>query len=122
MTQADLNWDNPRVREELKEVIRFWKEKGIKGFRFDVVNLISKPEVWRMIDRGTGRRFYTDGRHVHESLKELVRDTGIEDLVTVGEMSSTSLENCIRYSNPEEKELSMCFNFHHLESGLQGRE
>ena len=114
VTQADLNWENPKVREKLKQVIRFWKGKGIKGFRFDVVNLISKPEVFENDFEGDGRRFYTDGRHVHEFLKELVHDTGIEDMVTVGEMSSTSLENCIRYSNPEEKELSMCFNFHHL--------
>lgn len=114
VSQADLNWENPEVREELKEVIRFWKEKGIKGFRFDVVNVISKPEKYEDDTIGDGRRFYTDGRHVHEFIKELVRDTGIEDMVTVGEMSSTSLENCIRYSNPEEKELSMCFNFHHL--------
>lgn len=114
VTQADLNWENPEVREELKDVIRFWKEKGVKGFRFDVVNLISKPEIYEDDLKGDGRRFYTDGRHVHEFLKELVQDTDIADMVTVGEMSSTSLDNCIRYSNPEEKELSMCFNFHHL--------
>lgn len=114
VTQADLNWENPEVREELKDVIRFWKEKGIKGFRFDVVNVISKPEIYEDDFEGDGRRFYTDGRKVHEYLKELVRDTGIEDMITVGEMSSTSLANCIRYSNPKEKELSMCFNFHHL--------
>ncbi len=113
-TQADLDWNNPAVREELKEVIRFWKKKGIKGFRFDVVNLISKPDAFVNDDIGDGRRFYTDGPHVHEFLKELVQDTGIEDMITVGEMSSTSIEHCIRYSNPEEKELSMCFNFHHL--------
>ncbi|MBS7009692.1 alpha,alpha-phosphotrehalase [Anaerostipes sp.] len=113
-TQADLNWNNPKVRDELKNVIRFWKDKGIKGFRFDVVNLISKPEIFENDLQGDGRRFYTDGPHVHEFLKELVRDTGIEDMVTVGEMSSTDIENCIRYSKPEEKELSMCFNFHHL--------
>ena len=114
VTQADLNWENSEVREELKEVIRFWKKKGIKGFRFDVINVISKPEKFEDDPEGDGRRFYTDGRHVHEFLKELVADTDIADMVTVGEMSSTSLENCIRYSNPEEKELSMCFNFHHL--------
>ena len=114
VTQADLNWDNPDVREELKEVIRFWKEKGVKGFRFDVVNLISKPEVLEDDLEGDGRRFYSDGPHVHQFLKELVADTEIEDMITVGEMSSTSLEHCIRYSNPEEKELSMCFNFQHL--------
>lgn len=114
VTQADLNWDNPKVREELKKVILFWKEKGVKGFRFDVVNLISKPAVFEDDLEGDGRRFYTDGPHVHQYLKELVRDTGIEGMMTVGEMSSTSLKDCIRYSNPAEKELSMCFSFHHL--------
>ncbi len=114
VTQADLNWENPEVREELKDVIRFWKEKGIKGFRFDVVNVISKPEVYEDDFIGDGRRFYTDGRHVHEFIKELVKDTDIADMITVGEMSSTTLDNCIRYSDPDEKELSMCFNFHHL--------
>lgn len=114
VTQADLNWKNPRVREELKDILRFWKAKGVKGFRFDVVNLISKPDVFEDDKEGDGRRFYSDGPHVHEYLKELVHDAGIEDMVTVGEMSSTSLEHCIRYSNPEEKELTMCFNFHHL--------
>ncbi|MDO5417648.1 MAG: alpha,alpha-phosphotrehalase [Lachnospiraceae bacterium] len=114
VTQADLNWENPKVREELKEVIRFWKNKGVKGFRFDVVNLISKPNIFENDLDGDGRRFYTDGPRVHQHLKELVRDTGIEDMVTVGEMSSTSLENCIRYTNPAEKELAMCFHFQHL--------
>lgn len=113
-TQADLNWDNPQVREELKEVIRFWKAKGVQGFRFDVVNLISKPAVFQDDLNGDGRRFYTDGLHIHEYLKELTAATGIDELVTVGEMSSTSLENCMRYTNPDEKELSMTFSFHHL--------
>ena len=114
VTQADLNWENPRVREELKNIVRFWKAKGVEGFRFDVVNLISKPAVFEDDHEGDGRRFYTDGRHVHDFLKELTRDTGIDTMITVGEMSSTTLENCIRYSNPSEKELSMVFNFHHL--------
>lgn len=114
VTQADLNWDNPEVREELKDILRFWKEKGIRAFRFDVVNLVSKPKQMQDDFEGDGRRFYSDGPHIHEYLKEMVKDAGIEDFVTVGEMSSTSLEHCIRYSAPEEKELSMCFNFHHL--------
>ncbi|MBO6293332.1 MAG: alpha,alpha-phosphotrehalase [Selenomonas sp.] len=113
-TQADLNWENPEVRRELQEVLKFWKEKGIKGFRFDVVNLISKPAEFADDMEGDGRRFYTDGRHVHEFLQEMVRESGIEGMVTVGEMSSTTLENCIRYSCPQDKELSMVFNFHHL--------
>jgi trehalose-6-phosphate hydrolase len=114
VTQVDLNWENPAVRKELKDIILFWKEKGVSGFRFDVINLISKPEKLCDDYEGDGRRFYTDGPKVHEYLKELVRDTDIADMVTVGEMSSTTIDNCIKYSNPTEKELSMVFSFHHL--------
>lgn len=114
VTQADLNWENPKVREELKSIIRFWKDKGVSGFRFDVINLISKPDELENDYEGDGRRFYTDGKRVHQYLKELVKDTGIEDMITVGEMSSTSIDNCVKYSNPAEKELSMVFSFHHL--------
>ena len=114
VSQADLNWENPEVREELKNVIRFWKATGVSGFRFDVVNLISKPDVLEDDFQGDGRRFYTDGPRIHQYLKELVGDTGIADYMTVGEMSSTSLDNCLRYANPDEKELKMVFSFHHL--------
>lgn len=115
VTQADLNWDNPLVREEIYKVVDFWINKGVKGFRFDVVNLISKPEVFENDLEGDGRRFYTDGPNIHKYLKELSeRFPKDKDFITVGEMSSTSLENLIKYSNPEEKELSMVFNFHHL--------
>ncbi|MFM1525323.1 MULTISPECIES: alpha,alpha-phosphotrehalase [Helcococcus] len=112
--QADLNWKNPEVREEIFDVIKFWKDKGVAGFRLDVVNLISKPEKFEDDFEGDGRRFYTDGPNIHKYLKELSEKGGFADLMTVGEMSSTSLENCILYSNPDEKELSMVFNFHHL--------
>ena len=114
VSQAGLNWENPEVREERKNVIRFWKAKGVSGFRFDVVNLISKPDVLEDDFQGDGRRFYTDGPRIHQYLKELVGDTGIADYMTVGEMSSTSLDNCLRYANPDEKELKMVFSFHHL--------
>ena len=113
-SQADLNWDNPAVREELKDILRFWKTKGVKGFRFDVVNLVSKPAIFENDYEGDGRRFYTDGPHIHEYLKELVAGGGIENMITVGEMSSTSIANCLRYSGAAEKELSMVFSFHHL--------
>ena len=114
VSQADLNWENPEVRAELADILRFWKGKGIKGFRFDVVNLISKPEVYEDDHQGDGRRFYTDGRNVHKYLQELVAAGGIDGMITVGEMSSTSLENCIGYTNPDRHELSMSFSFHHL--------
>ena len=110
------------VREEIKKVIRFWKEKGIRGFRFDVINLVSKPSAWEDDEEGDGRRFYTDGPRIHEYLKEIVVDTGLDadDIITVGEMSSTTIDHCIRYTNPEEKQLKMCFNFHHLKVDYQG--
>lgn len=113
-TQADLNWDNPQVRAEVFKLMRFWRDKGVGGFRLDVINLISKPADFPE-DNTDGRRFYTDGPNVHEYLQEMHREVFEgHDLINVGEMSSTSLEHCIRYSRPESKELSMTFNFHHL--------
>ena len=114
VSQADLNWENPAVRAELAKVLRFWKAKGVSGFRFDVVNLISKPDKYEDDTIGDGRRFYTDGPRIHQYLKELVEAAGIAGDMTVGEMSSTSLDNCVRYANPDEKELKMVFSFHHL--------
>ncbi|MNH77957.1 Trehalose-6-phosphate hydrolase [compost metagenome] len=118
-TQADLNWENPKVREEVVKLMTFWAEKGVSGFRMDVINLISKDQDFPNDDGsilpGDGRRFYTDGPRVHEYVKEMhERVFGPYNLVTVGEMSSTTMENCILYSNPAEKEFSMTFNFHHL--------
>ena len=120
VSQADLNWQNPAVREELKNVIRFWQRKGARAFRFDVVNLISKPDVLEDDPAGDGRACYTDGPRVHEYLRELARDTHLTEAVTVGEMSSTSLEHCIRYTKPENRELSMTFSFHHLKIDYRG--
>ncbi|MEY8303509.1 alpha,alpha-phosphotrehalase [Anaerosalibacter bizertensis] len=115
-TQADLNWENPQVRKELYDIVNFWIDKGVKGFRLDVINLISKPSKFKDDNIGDGRRYYTDGPKVHEYLKELNKRTfgKYEGIITVGEMSSTDIENCIRYSNPKEEELDMVFNFHHL--------
>ncbi|MDF2154886.1 alpha,alpha-phosphotrehalase [Vibrio sp. CAU 1672] len=113
--QADLNWENPVVREEVKEVISFWAEKGVDGFRLDVINLISKQQDFPRDDMGDGRRFYTDGPRVHEYLQEISQAVFQKyGSVTVGEMSSTTLEHCQQYSSQDGKELSMVFNFHHL--------
>ncbi|HHC6762353.1 TPA: alpha,alpha-phosphotrehalase [Vibrio parahaemolyticus] len=113
--QADLNWENPVVREEVKEVISFWADKGVDGFRLDVINLISKQQDFPSDDIGDGRRFYTDGPRVHEYLQEISEAVFQKyGSVTVGEMSSTTLEHCQQYSSLDGKELSMVFNFHHL--------
>ena len=120
VSQPDFDWTNPEVRRELIDVVKFWREKGVKGFRFDVINLISKPEVFADDTTGLGRKLFADGPHVHEYLKELVKGAGIDGMITVGEMASTNLENCIRYTNPAEHELSMSFSFHHLKVDYRG--
>ena len=122
-TQADLNWENPAVRREVQDIVRFWMEKGVKGFRFDVVNLISKGE-YADDTQGDGRRFYTDGPCIHEFLQELNRESFGRDpeIITVGEMSSTSMENCFRYAGADGQELSMVFSFHHLKVDFMGNE
>lgn len=122
-TQADLNWENPAVRREVQDIVRFWMGKGVRGFRFDVVNLISKGEFADDL-QGDGRRFYTDGPRIHEFLQELNRESFGQDpeIITVGEMSSTSMENCFRYAGEDGKELSMVFSFHHLKVDFVGNE
>ena len=123
VSQPDLNWDNEEVREEIRKVIRFWMGKGVKGFRFDVINLISKGEFEDDYE-GDGRRFYTDGPNIHRYLQELNRETFGTDaeIITVGEMSSTSMENCYQYAGEDGRELSMVFNFHHLKVDFMGNE
>lgn len=115
-TQADLNWRNPNVRKELFKVVNFWRDKGVKGFRFDVINLIGKDEVLVDCLESEGKPAYTDKPIVHDYLRMMNQVTfGSDDsFMTVGEMSSTTMENCVLYSSPDCQELSMTFNFHHL--------
>lgn len=118
-TQADLNWENEQLRQDVYEMMRFWANKGVSGFRLDVINLISKntafPDDIKNGIAGDGRIHYTDGPRVHEYLQEMNREVFAgRDVITVGEMSSTSIDNCILYSSPNRHELSMTFSFHHL--------
>ena len=119
VTQADLNWENENVRDKVYNMMHFWFQKGVDGFRLDVINLISKDQRFLNDDHsaapGDGRKFYTDGPRVHEFMQEMNEKVFSKyDALTVGEMSSTSIDHCIKYTNPERKELSMTFNFHHL--------
>ncbi|WP_226037755.1 alpha,alpha-phosphotrehalase [Aquibacillus saliphilus] len=118
-SQADLNWENEDLRKEVYQMMDFWLSKGVDGFRLDVINLISKnqdfPDDDGSVAPGDGRKFYTDGPRVHEFLREMNHEVFSNyDIMTVGEMSSTTIENCIKYSNPDRQELDMTFNFHHL--------
>ncbi|MDJ1111619.1 alpha,alpha-phosphotrehalase [Macrococcus sp. S115] len=122
VTQADLNWENESLRKEIYDMINYWIDFGMDGFRFDVINLISKG-TFKDSDK-IGKEFYTDGPRVHEFLHELNRNTfgDKEGFMTVGEMSSTTLEHCIRYTRPDRQELSSVFNFHHLKVDYKNGE
>ena len=123
VTQADLNWENENVRKEVQNIVKFWMAKGVKGFRFDVINLISKS-CFEDDQTGDGRKYYTDGPKIHEYLKELHDMTFGTDarIVTVGEMSSTTMDNCYKYAGRDTGELSMVFSFHHLKVDFMGNE
>lgn len=117
-TQADLNWHNPDLRDELYNIVNYWIDKGIDGFRFDVLNVIGKDQI---LEDSTGveseeKKLYTDTPIVHKWIRELNNNTFGKnpEIITVGEMSSTNIENSIMYSSAEGNELSMVFNFHHL--------
>ena len=127
VTQADLDWHNPQVRQELHQVVNFWRQKGVKGFRFDVLNVIGKSE--ELVDSqapgsSQEKSLYTDTPIVHTWIRELNQATFGQDqeIVTVGEMSSTTIENGISYTNPKDQELSMIFSFHHLKVDYENGE
>ena len=118
-TMPDLNWENPKLREEIITMMKWWAEKGIDGFRLDVINNISKdqsfPNDTLETPKNDGRTYYSDGPRIHEFLHLMNKEVFTPyQLVTVGELSSTTPEQVILYTKPERQELSMAFNFHHM--------
>ena len=119
--QADLNWENPKVRQEVTDILNFWLEKGVDGFRFDVFNLASK--VYPLRDDTAkktfqkGAQYFVDGPRMHEFLKELnEKALSRFDCYTVGESYRPSPENAREYVKAENKELDTIFDFAHLEA------
>ena len=119
--QPDLNWENPAVRDEIVDIMRFWLEKGVSGFRFDVFNLYSK--VWPLRDDRhlfriqKGSNFFVDGPRMHEFLQELnTRALSDFDTYTVGESYMPDPEHAFRYIRRESGELDSIFDFAHLAS------
>ena len=119
--QPDLNWENPAVRDEIVDIMRFWLDKGVAGFRFDVFNLWSKDYPLRD-DRGLlrlqkGSSFFVDGPRMHEFLRELnTRVLSEYDTYTVGESYLPDPEHAHRYIRRESGELDSIFDFAHLTS------
>ena len=122
--QPDLNWDNPDVREHVFDMMNWWCEKGIDGFRMDVISLIFKPEG--LPDGVPGENGYADsgcanGPHVHEYLKEMNKKVlSHYNLITVGEASGVTLEEAKKYASADGSELNMVFQFEHVGSGPEG--
>ncbi|MFM1679566.1 glycoside hydrolase family 13 protein [Aeromonas salmonicida] len=109
VSQADLDWDNPAVRAEMADVINFWLAKGIKGFRFDVIDMVSKE--WSPLAMSNGPR-------LHDYIRELNGASfGNKGIITVGETWGADLAHMQHYSNPNGSEFSMVFNFEHLGLG-----
>ena len=101
--QPDLNMANPKVREEVKKILKFWLDMGVDGFREDVITFIDKaeglPDDYPVRDRGTGARYYVDRPKVHQYLKEFRADVlSHYDCYTIGEAPGTSPEGCLRYT------------------------
>ncbi len=119
--QPDLNWDNPKVRDAVFDMMNWWCEKGIDGFRMDVISLISKPEG--LPDGEVGENGYGDsgcanGPHVHEYLQEMNKEVLSKyDLITVGEAAGVTLEEAKKYANADGSELNMVFQFEHTGAG-----
>lgn len=118
--QPDLNWENPKVRQEIYAIIAYWLDKGVDGFRMDVISLISKrldfkstPKDMAFID--VMEQYYANGPRVHSFLKEMNQKVlSHYDIVTVGEGPGVNPEHGPRYVSASEKELNMVFHFDHM--------
>lgn len=118
----DLNWANPKVRQEVYKNMRFWLDKGVAGFRLDSISLISKnqdfPDTPDVPEGEFGSPYFgaSNGPHVHEYLQEMNREvlSQYDGLMTVGEATRTPVEKAVLYTDPVRKELNMIFQFDHM--------
>lgn len=123
--QPDLNWDNPAVREEVFQMMNWWLDKGVDGFRMDVISLISKkPDLPDGVPGINGYATFNEpanGPHVHEYLQEM-REKVLNraDTITVGECSGVTLEEAKKYARSDGKELNMVFQFEHMDVDADG--
>jgi oligo-1,6-glucosidase len=127
--QPDLNWENPKVREEIHDIVEFWCKKGVDGFRMDVISLISKqtdfPDSHVPSDYGkTIKTYYANGPKIHQYLNELNEKVLSKyDIMTVGEGPGIDLETGLDYVHEDRNELNMIFHFGHMfiDNGVGGK-
>ncbi len=116
--QADLNWENDEVRKEMENILTFWLDKGVDGFRFDVFNMYSKVQPIQDDPKNKGgNSLFIDGPRIHEFLHQLNKNALSKyDCFTVGESYQPSFENTLKYVDQRNEELDSIFNFAHLDS------
>ena len=127
--QPDLNWENPEVRAAVYEMMNWWLDRGVDGFRMDVINFISKdtalpegPVAAKML-YGDGSPFYIGGPRIHEFLQEMHREVFAGrpgQLLTVGEMPGVTVDEAILFTDPERAEVDMVFQFEHVALDQEG--
>jgi oligo-1,6-glucosidase len=125
--QPDLNWENPTLRKEIYDMMKFWLDKGIDGFRMDVINFISKAPG--LPDAGNDRyawggEYFMNGPKIHDYLQEMNREAlAGRNIMTVGEMPGVTVEQAKLYTGEERGELNMVFQFEHMDvdSGPSGK-
>jgi oligo-1,6-glucosidase len=116
--QPDLNWDNPALRNEVYDMMRFWLDKGIDGFRLDAISFISKPEKFT---DGNVKQIIPNGPRIHEYLQEMRQEVLSKyDIMTVGETGGVTVDEAVQYANKDGTELDMVFQFETVE--LDGGE
>ena len=129
--QPDLNWENPDVRQAVYAMMRWWVDRGVDGFRMDVINLISKPAELTDGDPPPGQRYHSafasiaNGHRLDEFLAEMNAEVGLDrlNLLTVGEMPGSTLQTARQATDPERHELNMVFTFEHVSlDSVAGRQ
>lgn len=119
--QPDLNWENPKVRQEVYDIMRFWLDKGIDGFRMDAFQFASKDTTWPELPKGFEKniiKYYGVGPHLHEYLQEMNREVFSKyDIMTVAEGAGSSPDDALLFVDPDRKELNMAYHFESVDIG-----
>jgi oligo-1,6-glucosidase len=121
--QPDLNWENPQVRSEVYDMMKFWMDKGIDGFRLDVITCISKdtafPELPKDMNVGEWFPYYAKGPHLHAYLQEMNKEVFSKyDCMNVGEASGISIEDALLFVDEDRNELQTFYHFDHTGFGI----
>lgn len=119
--QPDLNWENPKLREEVYEIMRFWLDKGIDGFRMDAFQFASKDTTWPELPIGFEKniiKYYGVGPHLHDYLQEMNKEVFSKyDIMTVAEGAGSTPEDALQFVDPDRKELNMAYHFESVDIG-----